>query len=262
MFLLILSSLLFSARADDAPPPEDGWLSLDVPADFGSALDATGTIADNEADPDETGLHPSPHLLRGRWGIRPVLAATSLANAWGMDIGGALTHQWWSLYSPSGHEFALRPAGQTELRASGLVGAERGWSLRLDSTHGLWLGPLGLLVGPSLQAERLRTDTVQAPAALSVGPMLRTAIRLGPITPWASLSPAWTVAGDRPALQKAPWDTALLGAGLVLDRRPLGLRLSVERRWLGTNRIAPAGTSVAADQATWRFGLGIYLRAL
>lgn len=268
-FLLALT-LHCPARADEpaeepaeepAASSNDGWLDLSVPVDFGSALDSaleTTLPATAEADLAEATLvtePPSdpPQLLRGRFGLRPYLGLTGLDGTWGGAAGLTVSHQWWPL-----RERVLRPAGQSELRGCLPFGPVSGWDLRLDSTHGAWLGPVGLLLGPSLRAGALRAEAASAPVALTLGPQARLAVRAGPLTPWAALTPAWLLAGERGDLLDAPWDELTTTAGLALDGKPLGLRLSGEwRRVSVTHPADPPGLSTL-----WQANLGLHLRLL
>lgn len=233
--------------ADPLPDDDSGWLTLDVPADFGSALaSALPPSQDPAARPSlapEPDLPPPPAPLRGRWGLRPWLGATGLGGRWGGAAGASVSHQWWTLTSR-----AVQPAGETRLRALGAFGGVDGWDLSLESTHGAWLGPVGLLAGPALRAGALSADTT-APAALSLGPQARLALQLGPVVPWAAATPAWLLAGDRAPVAGRPWHELELAGGVALDTRPVGFRLS------GAWRELSAG-------AAWEAALGLQLRVL
>jgi hypothetical protein len=150
----------------------------------------------------------------------------------------------------------VQPAGETRLRALGAFGGVDGWDLSLESTHGAWLGPVGLLAGPAVRAGALATrragalsaDTT-APAALSLGPQARLALQLGPVVPWAAATPAWLLAGDRAPVAGRPWHELELAGGVALDTRPVGFRLS------GAWRELSAGNA-------WEAALGVQLRVL
>ena len=228
-----------SAPATDPPPPPDddaGWIDVGLDVDFGSAVE-TGleTQAAQETLPPELEglfaaageLAPSEDgraLREGRWGARPWLGWMGLSTesvSGGATVGGQLSHQWWTLV-----ERPVRPAGETRVRAVGVVGGLAGWAVSVDATAGAWFGPVGLLAGPSLTADRLQGSGGAMGPAVGVGPTARLAARLGPLTPWVGLTPAWLIAGDRPGLTEEPWDELGRHAGIVWDRRPVGLRLT------------------------------------
>lgn len=240
--LLFLCSLAFADEPDDTTGEDDsddgGWIDLDAEADFGSALDRQPS--------DATG---SP--LRGRFALRPVLGVQELDGAWGGNAGGTISHQWWSL-----RPRRLAPVGETRLRLAGSFGGLRGHELALESTHGAWLGPpdgesgpsIGLLLGPELRQDRLSSDETALTSAWTLGPQARLALRLGPLTPWAAVTPTWTLHGDRADLD-APWDGLSLAAGLAMDGRPIGIRLAYRQH--------ESGEATARELA-----LGLHLRLL
>lgn len=216
----------------DAAPVEPEWVDLSVPADFGSAVPSV----------DPASAEPA---LRGRFSFRPWLGFIGLpgdAGGWGGVAGGVIGHQWWSLRSA-----VVRPAGETRLRLVAPFGELRGWQTELDVAAGVWLGPVGLLAGPTLRADRMlwRGGAELAPA-LTVGPQLRLAATAGPITPWVAVAPSWIVAGGRPGLS-GPWDEARVEAGLVIDVRPVAFRLSGAATW-------------SAVGLVWTGTLGLQLR--
>lgn len=237
------------------PPPDDGWLEVGVDVDFGSAVE-TGLedeAAQQTLPPELAGMVAaavsearSPQAAWSRrWGVRPWVGWAGLSSSAldsGATLGGLLTHQWWSL-----RERAVRPAGETRLHAVGAVGGLGGWSARLDATAGAWLGPIGLLGGGQVQADRLTGAAATLETGMAVGPTLRLAARLGPVTPWAGFSPGWLVAGPRAGRADLPWDEQAVQAGVVWDRRPIGLRLTGEWR-----RVAPGDLYGAT--------LGLHLR--
>lgn len=213
-------------------PPEPEWVDLSVPVDFGSAVPS----------PEVT---PTGATLRGRFSFRPWLGFIGLpgdTGGWGGVAGGVIGHQWWTLRST-----LVRPAGETRARLVAPFGDLRGWQAELDAAAGVWLGPVGLLAGPTLRAERMlwRGGAELAPA-LTLGPQLRVAATAGPLTPWVALAPAWIVAGDRPGL-RGPWDEARVEAGLVIDVRPVAFRLSGAATW-------------SAVGLVWTGALGLQLR--
>jgi hypothetical protein len=128
---------------------DGGWQTIDVPADFGSAVE-TGfeDLAAEGKLPDELkGLVAIPSADTdvavstrpgGRFGVRPVLGVQGIlpagtAGAWGGSAGGRFFHQWWTLADKT-----LRPAGETRLSASGLFGGV--WASSSPSTLQLALG--------------------------------------------------------------------------------------------------------------------------
>lgn len=234
--MLLALLLALPALAEEPPPEEEedgGWIDLEAEADFGSALDA---------QPSEATGRP----LRGRFAFRPVLAVQELSGTWGPSAGGSLSHQWWSL-----RPGRLAPVGETRLRATASFGAMRGHDLALESTHGAWVGDspaVALLVGPELRFDCLSSDSGELPTALTLGPQARLALRLGPLTPWTSVTPTWTLYGERLDLD-APWHGLTMAAGLAWDARPLSLRLS--------------GSQHDSGEATARtLTLGLHLRLL
>ncbi|MCB9780687.1 MAG: hypothetical protein H6742_19120 [Alphaproteobacteria bacterium] len=262
-----------SSPDDGSSSPDDGWIELSVPVDFGSALDdpaldgaPNGTddagLAELVAlDPDsELALPGKSPTLRSRVGVRPWLGAFVRERTTGPARGSAgagatVGWQWWSLRATT-----LQPAGETQLQAVAPFGGLKGWQLGLDSVHGAWLGPVGLLVGPSVQAGALNgpADLDPISPALLLGPTARLALQLGSLVPWVAGGPRWQLAGSRPhggaTALGGPWDGLALGAGVVLDSRPLGLRLSAER----IDTIGDSGTRAR----TWQAALGLHLRLL
>lgn len=245
LVLLVGVSLADEAAPEPATPAEpvpqaatddDGWIDLGVRVDFGSAVESgmEAQAAEETLPPELEGLFASVAQLSegedrramrdGRWGFRPWLGwvgFSSKARSTGATLGGQLSHQWWTLV-----ERPVRPAGETRLRAVGVLGDVGGWSVSLDATAGAWIGPVGLLAGPSLQADRVRADAGTLEPALGVGPTARLAARMGKLTPWVGLTPAWLIAGERPGIEAGPWDELGRHAGLVWDRRPIGIRVT------------------------------------
>ena len=230
-----------------SPPPGDdaGWIDLSVPVDFGSAVD--GPIRPEPGDPEAPDLAAlrQPVKLRGRFSIKPWLGFIGLGGTdggYGGTAGGVLGHQWWSLTRG-----LVRPAGETRLRVVAPFGQLMGWEAELDSTAGVWLGPIGLLGGVALRGERLVwKNGAELTPALTIGPQVRIAAEAGPITPWLAATPAWLIAGDR-AGRRGPWDEAKLEAGLGFDLRPVGFRLSGTGTW----------TTVGV---TWEAAIALHLR--
>lgn len=218
------------APSEPAPPADDaGWIDLSVPVDFGSAVD--GPVRPEPGDPEAPDLAAlrQPLKLRGRFSIKPWLGFIGLGDddgGYGGTAGGVLGHQWWSLTRG-----VARPAGETRLRVVAPFGQLKGWEAELDSTAGVWIGPIGLLGGVALRGERLLwKDGAELVPALTLGPQLRLAAEVGPITPWVAATPAWRIAGDR-AVLSGPWDEAKLEAGLGFELRPVGFRLSGTGTW-------------------------------
>ncbi len=248
-----------SEASEEAGDDEEGggWIELSAPVDFGSAIDDLEPLDQPDA-PDLRALavaygdelgddeREGPRL-RARWALRPYLGATGLAvqdGGWGGRAGLVVGHQWWSLTTGK-----VRPAGHTELQATLPFGALRGWEVGLDATAGAWLGPVGLLAGPSMLADRQTwRDGAQVQPALDLGPQARLAVRLGPLVPWAAATPSWLLVGDRPGLD-APWDQLRVTAGLAIDSRPLAWRLS------GSWRDLAAGPA-------WEAALGVHLKVM
>lgn len=229
-----------------APADDEGWIPLDVPVDFGSA------ISGPPPEPDDASALGLPRVIsgqttryRGRWSVRPWLGMVGLpgdAGGIGGTAGGLVSHQWGDLRA-----LPIRLAGETRLRAIAPFGQVAGWQLELDSAVGGWLGPVGLFAGPALRADRAAwRGGATLPAALLLGPQLRVAFDLGPVTPWIAATPAWILAGDR-ASTAAPWDEGRLEAGVVVDLRPVGFRLS-------------GGAYHAAVGVGWDATLGLQLR--
>jgi hypothetical protein len=228
------------------PPDDDGWIPLDVPVDFGSA------ISGPPPEPDDTSAIGLPRVIsgqttryRGRWSVRPWLGMIGLpgdAGGIGGTAGGLVSHQWGDLRT-----IPVRLAGETRLRAIAPFGQVAGWQLELDSAVGGWLGPVGLFAGPALRADRAAwRGGATLPAALLLGPQLRVAFDLGPVTPWIAATPAWILAGARDPTS-APWHEGRLEAGVVLDLRPVGFRLS-------------GGAFHSAVGVGWDATLGLQLR--
>lgn len=247
--LLLLLLWAASAGAEDAPAPDptaapapdpaaapppnpNAWLSLELPADFGSALD--GPAPPSLLPDDPTRLEdvlplPAPMAtLTGRFSFRPRLTALGIAAAdggWGLAAGGALGHQWWTLW-----DRPLRPVGQSQLSLMGAFGDARGLIAGATTTVGLWAGPVGVLVGARLGLDSLRFDAgANLPLAWTLGPEARLAGQLGRLTPFLNAAPLW-VLGDGRVGPGASWDELSLGGGLDLDRAPFGLRLAGEWR--------------------------------
>lgn len=219
--------------APAAPPPNPApWLSLELPADFGSALDGPAPASLLPDDPTRIeDILPLPvpmASLTGRFSFRPRLTALGIAAAdggWGMAAGGAIGHQWWTLW-----DRPVRPVGQTQLSLMGAFGDARGLIAGATSTVGLWGGPVGVLVGPRLGLDALRFAAgADLPLAWTVGPEARLAGQVGRLTPFVAAAPLWIVGDGRPGLG-ATWDELSLGGGLDLDHAPLGLRLGGEWR--------------------------------
>jgi hypothetical protein len=230
-----------TAEPATAAEEEVPWVALpDAARDFGSALapldealrvppaappaEASASIT---TAPSATLPEPERALARGRFGLRPRLAAAGFQDGpWGVALGGTVSHQWWML-----SDRPVRPAGETHLDAVGRLGAVGGPDLRLTTSHGVWLGPVGLLAGGSLRYDRLSADDGSAPpleAGLTLGPQPRVALRLGPLRPWASWTPAWVLAGPRTdlvGLDEQTWE-----GGLDVPLRAIDLRLSGELR--------------------------------
>lgn len=232
-------------------PPE--WVDLGVPVDFSSAIETAfeAEAADPTGQGDLSELMGlaqdavAPGLrLRGRFGLRPQLGLVGTRSGAGEDIGGlaglALTHQWWSL-----KEVGAKLAGQSDLRAYGRFGGLSGGALQLDSAVGPWLGPVGVLLGGGLRADKLQSDSgmAQAPALVG-GPTARLSLVLGPLSPWAALTPGWVLAGDRPGLPSVPWDEFDLRFGLVLHRQQVSWRLSGGWRATGAGNLWEAGVGI------------------
>jgi hypothetical protein len=216
-----------------APPPNpNDWISLDLPADFGSALDGPAPASLLPDDPTRLeDILPLPVPMAsftGRFSFRPRLTALGIASddgGWGMAAGGAIGHQWWTLW-----ERPLRPVGQTQLSVMGAFGDARGLVASATTTVGLWAGPVGALVGPRLGLDSLRFAAgADLPLAWTVGPELRLAGQLGPLTPFLTGAPLWVLGDGREGLG-ATWDEFAAGGGLDLDRAPFGLRLGGEWR--------------------------------
>ena|GEM_PF-5851525 len=223
--------------AADEPAPDDGWESVGVEADFGSAVETGHEAAIDAGElPEElqgliakasAGVPEPPRRPRARWGIRPWLGVQGVTpptgeGAWGGGAGARISHQWWTL-----RDVGIRPAGETRLHAAGLFGGVSGYDVALDSSAGSWFGPVGVFLGGHARADRRAWDDqmVLAPA-IGVGPRAQVAFKLGPVVPWASASPAWLVSGDRPGLDTAPWDELGLRGGLVFHRELAEVRLS------------------------------------
>ncbi len=167
---------------------DGGWQTIDVPADFGSAVE-TGfeDLAAEGKLPDELkGLVAIPSADTdvavstrpgGRFGVRPVLGVQGIlpagtAGAWGGSAGGRFIHQWWTLADKT-----LRPAGETRLSASGLFGGVSGFELSLDSAAGTWMGPVGVFVGGSSRFDQRRQDgALWLAPALGVGGVMQVAL--------------------------------------------------------------------------------------
>lgn len=220
-------------RVEEPAQPEPEWVDLSVPVDFGSAVP--------DVDPTAT----AGPALRGRFSLRPWLGFIGLPGdegGWGGIAGGVVGHQWWSL-----RPTLVRPAGETRARLVAPFGELRGWQAELDVAAGVWVGPIGLLAGPTLRAERMlwRGGAELAPA-LTLGPQLRLAAAAGPLTPWVAVAPSWILAGQRTGL-RGPWDEARVEAGLVIDVRPVAFRLSGGATWSSVGLV-------------WSGALGLQLR--
>lgn len=248
-----------SAPPDSAPPdsaapapppddPDDGWLSIGLEADFGSAVE-TGLEADVSAGtlpPELQGLiataatqaPEAPRRPRGRFGVRPVLGVQGAlplegASTWGGSAGARLVHQWWTL-----RDTAVRPAGETRLTAAGLFGGVSGYDLRLDTAGGTWLGPVGLFAGGLARFDRQQSRSAELLApALGVGPSARLALELGPVVPWAGVSPTWLVRGDRAGRAGTSSDELTIDGGVVLHGRLIELRVGGGTRLVHTGQL-------------------------
>lgn len=235
------------------PPPADesGWIELSVPVDFASAVDQPKSISDaSEGKILESMLSlPTAGLqLRGRWAIRPWLGVTGLGGqtgGYGGTLGAQFGHQWWSL-----REHTVRPAGETRIRGLLFYGGVSGAQLDVDSTAGVWFGPVGVMAGPALRLDRLHWHgDANLPTALSLGPEGRLAVQIGPVTPWAAVTPSWILVGSRSGVRDAPWSELTVEAGVAFDTHPVALRLSGAR------------TSTIVGP-TWEAALGFQLNVL
>lgn len=221
--------------------------------DFGSAVETglESQAAEEELPPELAGMvaaaaslaDPLGQTIKGRFGVRPWLGLAWRPDAdsgAGVHLGGLVSHQWWGLAKR-----AIRPAGETRLRAVGTVGGLSGWAVGLDATAGAWLGPVGLLVGPAILSDRVSAaDRVVIPTAVAVGPTGRLALRVGSVTPWFGVTPTWVVSGDRDGLSDAPWDELAMQGGVVWDRRPMGLRATFSWRELDSGPLAEAALGI------------------
>ena len=214
--------------------PEEEWLELEVTPDFGSAVE-TGL----ESDAGDGSLSEELSLLFSedggraskrpttRMGVRPLLglqgaAPTEGSGAVGASAGLRIVHQWWS---PTNDP--IRPAGENRLQVSGLFGGVSGFDATFDAVGGSWFGPVGLFGGGMVRADRRSwTPEVSLPPAVGVGPAGQVAVQLGRFSPWAGVSPAWLVAGDRPGMAESPWDELTYRGGVVVHKTLLQLRLS------------------------------------
>jgi hypothetical protein len=260
MWMLWMGGL--AAAEEAAPPPEAPKVEAPPAADwiplppsgvaFPSALTPLGAPPPAAVNPTPAiptapkptttpaaPLPPAGDLVRSRLSLRPRLARAGLVGGpAGMALGAAVGHQWWQLSDDT-----LRFAGESRLDLLGRVGDVAGPDLRLTSTHGLWLGPVGLLAGGALRYDALLPDVGGGPglqAGLSLGPQGRAALDLGPLLPWVAYTPAWVLAGPRSAeTLEQTWD-----GGLDLRGNHVDLRLSGAYR-------------TAADLALWEAGLGL-----
>jgi hypothetical protein len=219
----------------DAPPPEQPpWIELEPAPDLPSAIDAI-------VEPDAV-VEPTPDAreatLRARWYLRLRAGITVLDDRWHPDLGITAGHQWWKFT-----DVAIAPAGETRLIATLPLG-EPGYDVSLDAVGGAWLlDCVGVLVGPTLEADRTRWSEAHTDRAVAVGPSARVAIQLGVLTPWGDVAPQWIVGGDRPPLAEAPWDAFRARAGLLFGRR-FQLRVDGAHTATGSGEVWEASAGV------------------
>lgn len=193
-----------------------------------------------DVDDAEASAAPRTTIVRDRFGVRPVLGVVGEASngAVGGNVGGMVTHQWWTL-----REAVVKPVGESRLWATAPFGGVRGWRVGVDATAGTWIGPVGVLAGPAFRADRL--TVTGGPQLWGTTPWVggsgRLAVKAGKVVPWVSAAPLWdaTAFDAGPALE--------LQGGLVLQTSPLSLRLT-------------GGTRTVGDLTVWDAILGLHLR--
>jgi hypothetical protein len=229
----------FWMAPNGTPPVEETpWLELEPGPDLPSAIDAI-VEPDDVVEPGAAEARaPAAASFRTRWYLRPRLAVTALEDRWHPDLGITAGHQWWKFT-----DAVIAPAGETQVTATMPLG-EPGYDVSLDAVGGVWaFDRIGVLVGPTLEADRIRWTDAYTDHAGGLGPSARLALQLGLLTPWGDVAPQWIVGGDRPPLADAPWDSFRTRAGVIFGRR-FQLRLDGSHTATGSGEVWEASAGV------------------
>ena len=227
---------LWMAPPNTPPREETPWIELEPGPELPSAIDAI--VEPEIVEPDAVVDEPAAASFRTRWYVRPRLAVTVLDDAWHPDLGITAGHQWWKFT-----DAAIAPTGATQVIATLPLG-EPGYDVSVDAVAGVWVyDRVGVLVGPALEADRVRWSETVTDRAVGLGPVARLAVQMGPVTPWSDISPQWTVGGNRPPLAEAPWDSFRTRVGMILGRR-FQLRLDGSHTASGSGEVWEASAGV------------------
>lgn len=169
-------------------------VSLPATDPLPSALDTLAPRSGGAIDGNGFNTREGPTaLVRSKLFARPHVGF-AVADGVALRLGGSVGHRWWT--APV---LPVKGSGETALRISAPIGAARGYRIDLWSSHGPWLGPVGVRIGPALRYDREEWDEV-LPAALAFGGTADLSLDAGPLALTAGVLPLWPVMGPRTAL--------------------------------------------------------------
>lgn len=157
------------------------------------------------------------NFVRSKLFARPTIGL-AVNDRVAVRLGAGIGHRWWTA-APVAVQFG----GETVARISAPAGAASGLRLDAASTHGPWLGPVGLRVGPVLRLDREVWGAEELPFGASLGLAADLGLDVGPVALSAGVQPLWPLAPDR-------------------ER---------ETAWRGGVRVAPGAFELGLD-AAWR----------
>lgn len=176
-----------------------------------------------------------PALVRSKLFARPTLGL-AVAEGVALLVGGAGGHRWWT---PA--VGAVQLGGETVAGLTAPLGAARGYRVDVASTHGAWLGPVGLHLGPVLRVDREQWGSEVLDDGILLGGAADLAVDVGPVAISAGALRLWPVRGAR----EAEW-TWRAGVQLAIAKSDLGL----DGAWRAT-AIGPIADVVLS--IGWRF---------